>query len=400
MVPGSTRAGHLVQRPAGHFTFEPEALPPRGLVLSGAIYRTLSEADQAMGFLHGQVQSKPAAGSLLDLVCQQEAVASCQLEGSAVTLRDLLWWEFDGSRAQGLRCSRGDLRVCANYAALLREVPDVTTDSKTDPKAAPTVGATPVLRRSLSRLHGQLFRGVRGRDAQPGQIRTSEIWLGPRGSTLQTAHFVPPAPEHIPKHLSRLIAFATEDADLPPLARVAMISWQLETIHPFVDGSGRVTRLTLVRLLEETHGAAAKLLCPSLLLAKDLGEHFRRLQSVRHQGDWEGWLLHFGNLLRDSARAGSLALTERDAVLREHQEQILREQSTVRDTAMTLLQHLTSHPIVSVQRVAELCERTFANANLLVARLEALGILDEITGRQRHRRYVYKPFVALLKNPQ
>jgi len=131
-------------------------------------------------------------------------------------------------------------------------------------------------------------------------------------------------------------------------------------------------------------------------LAEDVGGYFRRLQSVRRDGDWEGWVLHFGTLLRDAARAGSVRLAHHDAVLREHEELIQREQPTVRETAIRLLHCLVAHPITSVQRVAEVCERTFANANLLVGRLEALGILQEITGRRRHRRYIYAPHAELL----
>lgn len=385
----AARAGRLLARPGGHFTYEPAPLPPAGLTLSGEIHRRLSEADRALGFLCGQVASRPRVAALVGLACQREAVASCRLEGSPVTLRDLLWWDFDGSRAEGLTCSRGDIRICANYAQTLREMPQHDGGD-----------ATPVLGKSLRQLHSQLFRGVRGRDERPGRFRQSEIWLGPRGSTPYTAHHVPPAPEHIPEHLARLLAFAVEDVALPQLARIALITYQLETIHPFVDGSGRVTRLALLGLLREIHQEGVQLLCPSVLLATDLGRHFHRLQRVRREGDWESWVLHFGTLLRDSARAGSALLVEEAGVLDNHEEQILRQEPTVRDTAIPLLRHLASHPIISVPQVAQVCGRSFANANLLVGRLEALGILTEITGRRRHRRYIYEPFVALLQAEQ
>ncbi len=382
----SLRAGYLLDQPGGYATFEPASLPPTDLALDGATHRCLSEADRELGFLHGQVAARPGSGATMDLACLREAVASCRLEGSQVTLPDMLWWDFDGANAaKSLSSPRGDLRVCANYAAILRRL--------SEPDGSE---ATPMLGKSLHHLHGQLYRGVRGRDARSGQTRRSAIWLGPQGSTLKTAHYVPPAPEHIPEHLARLLAFAVNDVDMPPLARIALITWQLESIHPFVDGSGWVTRLTLVRLLSETHGIASRLLCPSIPLAEDVGGYFRRLQSVRRDGDWEGWVLHFGTLLRDAARAGSVRLAHHDAVLREHEELIQREQPTVRETAIRLLHCLVAHPITSVQRVAEVCERTFANANLLVGRLEALGILQEITGRRRHRRYIYAPHAELL----
>lgn len=381
----SPRAGRRLPRPAGHFTFEPAPLPPVGLLIDGTLHRTLSAADREMGFLHGQVAARPEASALVDLACRREAVASCRLEGSPVTLRDLLWFELEGRRADVTTCPRGDVRICANYADILRQ------------DDAGGKGATPVLRASLCALHQRLYRGVRGRDERAGRIRTAEIWLGPRGSTLATAHFVPPAPEYIPEHLVKLLAFAVDDVALPPLARLALIACQLESIHPFVDGGGRVARLTLLGLLAQTHGPAARLLCPSVLLAQDVGGHFRRLQRVRHDGDWEGWLHHFGTLVLAAAQAASAIIASSDAVLREHIERIRSEQPTIRDTGTRLLRHLASQPLVSVPHVAKVCGRTFANANLLVGRLEALGLLTEITGRQRHRRYVYAPFVALLQ---
>ncbi len=381
----SPRAGHLLRRPAGHTTFEPASLPPEGLHVNGALHRVLSAADLKLGYLLGQAAARPQSASLVAMACRREAVASCRLEGSTVTLKDLLWFELDGVRADTLSCPPGEVRVCLNYAAILLEDTEEVAD------------ATPVLRASLCALHQRLYRGIRGRDERSGHIRNAEIWLGPRGSTLQTAHYVPPAPEHIAEHLARLVVFAVDDAALPPLARLALIIGQLESIHPFVDGSGRVTRLTLLRLLSQVHGPASRLLCPSVLLAQDVGGHFRRLQRIRHAGDWEGWIHHFGCLVRDAAAAAADILTTTDDVLREHIDKIQHEQPTIRETGTRLLRHLASQPLVSVQHVAEVCGRTFANANLLVRRLQALGLLTEITGRQRHRRYVYKPFVDLLQ---
>ncbi|MDA0333663.1 MAG: Fic family protein [bacterium] len=381
----SPRAGYLLRRPAGHTTFEPATLPPEGLHLNGALHRVLSAADHKLGFLLGQAAARPQSASWVAMACRREAVASCRLEGSTVTLGDLLWFELDGVRADTLSSPPGELRVCLNYAAiLLKDTEDVAA-------------ATPVLRASLCALHQRLYRGVRGRDERSGHVRKAEIWLGPRGSTLQTAHYVPPAPEHIAEHLARLVAFAEDDGALPPLARLALIICQLESIHPFVDGNGRVTRLTLLRLLSHVHGPAARLLCPSVLSAQDVGGHFRRLQQIRHAGDWEGWIHYFGCLVRDAATAAADVLTTADDVLREHIDRIRHEQPTIRETGTLLLRHLASQPLVSVQHVAEACGRTFANANLLVRRLEALGLLTEITGRQRHRRYVYSPFIDMLQ---
>lgn len=381
----SPRAGRLLARPAGHNTFEPSSLPPSDLGWTPGLFSTLSSAERELGFLYGQVAARPESAALAALACRREAVASCQLEGSTVTLADLMWYELDGRRADALTCKPGDARICLNYANVLQD------------GAAADTSEHPLLRRSLGALHGQLYRGVRGRDDRAGALRTTEIWLGPKGSTARSALYVPPAPEHIAEHLARLLGFAVEPTPMPPLAQLALIMYQLESIHPFVDGSGRVARLTVFRLLAQQHGPAARLLCLSTELAEDVGGHFRAAQRVRLEGDWEGWIAHVGQLLLRAAQAGTRSLERGVRMLQEHQVLVRTEEPTVGDTAITLLAHLASHPLVSVQMVARVCGRTYANANLLVRRLESLGLLREITGRQRHRRYVYDPYLALLQ---
>lgn len=380
MRPESTPAGEWVSRPGGHRTFEPAPLPPRHLPLTGPMLRALSTADRHLGRLEGQVAARPTSEALADLACLREAVASSRLDGSSVTLRDLLWWELDGARAKALTGPRGEVRIAANYARSLRDAAE-----------SPAPAAGDLLRRtSLCSLHARLFRGIRGRDESPGRLRCTEIWLGPRGSTLHTAHYVPPAPQTLETHLQQLLTFAVDDdLALPPLARAALLLAQLESIHPFVDASGRVTRLVWLDFLRRTHGPGVRLLCPSAYLARDVGTHFDRLQRVRLKGDWAGWIVHVAQVLTSAARSEEERLTRLDDVLQEHDELLQRHEPGMRAPGKVLLDYLARRPIVSVQRVAEVCERTFANANVLVARLEDLGLMEEITGRRRHRRYLW-----------
>lgn len=384
----STPAGTYLARPGGHYTFEPAPLPRR-LELTAGTHAALSEADRALGFLHGQTAGRDRARAVLGMACRREAVASCALEGSDISLRDLLWWEQDGARAAGLQDRRGSARICANYAAILGSMLEEPVDHEQDAGA-------PVSRKRLCTDHSRLFRGLRGREERPGRIRDTEIWLGPVRSTARSAHFVPPAPEHIATHLDRLQEFLRTDVALPPLAKVALVAYQLETIHPFVDGSGRVARLCLVHLLRSVHGQWPQLLCPSVRLAADIGEHFRQLQGLRRGGDWDAWIRYFARCLRDAAEGSTTTVAAAEEMLREHENLVGQRMPGLTASAISLLRVLASKPLVAVADVAVICGRTYANANVLVGRLEALGLLVEITGRRRHRRYVYTPYAGIL----
>ena len=365
--------------------YEPPPLPPPGLRLDDAAYRALSEADRALGFLHGRIEARNTARDLVAMACRREAVASCRLDGSRITLRDLLWWEVDGNKADRLGASRGEARICSNYAAALRSMLPGSSGEGEEMEV--------ISRRGLSSIHRSLFKGLRGRDDRPGQFRNTPIWLGPAGSTIATAHFVPPRPQGMAAHIERLQAFWRSDSPLPPLARVALAYLQLESLHPFVDGSGRVSRLCLVRMLQSVHGPWPQLLVPSETMAAEIGDHFQQQQRVRQEGDWEGWIRYFAHRLREAAEAGVDRLARMDAAVREHEARINEHMTGLRTTAGGLLRELVSHPLITVSDVAGICGRTFANANLLVGRLEKLGLLREITGRRRNRRFLYSPYL-------
>ena len=362
--------------------FEPTPLPPPGLRLNGVTHRALSEADRALGFLYGQIAARETARDLIGMACRREAVASCQLDGSRITLRDLLWWELDGNKADRLGVPGGEARICANYAeaigSMLPKVNQVQEEA--------------VSQGGLCALHKAIFSRLRGRDDRPGEFRRTIIWLGPAGSTAATAHFVPPLPQSIPEQVDRLQAFWRSETPLPPLARIALVFLQLESLHPFVDGSGRVSRLCLLRLLHSAHGPWPQLLTPSAAMAADLGEHFRYQQRARLLGEWEGWIRYFARRLEEAAEAAAGRLERMDAELQEHEARVAQHMAGLRQTARALLRELVSRPLITVSDVARICGRTFANANLLVGRLEELGLLQEITGRRRNRRFLYSAY--------
>ena len=361
-----SRAGEYLEQQAGYRAYLPRDLPPAPpLTMEAPLVGILCAAERSLGRLTGYAETLADPGGLAQLALRAEAVISGRLDGAAVSLTDLLLWELDGRHGLDReQLFRGEVRMAGN---------GVDAENWGLRQVAGGDGISTVL---MMQLHARLFKGLRGRESGAGQLRRAEIWIGPSGSTLATAAYVPPPPDMVPDLMRSLERFIQADApSLPPLVGAACIYYQLEAIHPFLDGSGRLARLMIPLILHREGVALPQLLGLSACFARDRTEHFRRLQLVRERGDWESWVLHFGTLLRDSARAGSALLVEEAGVLDNHEEQILRQEPTVRDTAIPLLRHLASHPIISVPQVAQVCGRSFANANLLVGRLEALGIV-------------------------
>lgn len=253
----------------------------------------------------------------------------------------------------------------------------------------------PVSVRLIREIHAQLLDGVRGGRLQPGELRHSQNWIGPPGCTLATASYVPPPHEEVPQALGDLERFLHGDDDLPPLVKIALAHVQFETIHPFLDGNGRVGRLLITFLLTECGVLHKPVLYLSHFFRQHRQAYYEHLQAVRDGGDWEAWL---GFFLRGVIEvAGEATETARRI-------QLLREQHR---TAITdrlgrgaanghrVLESLFDRPILTVADVRELTGITYAAANNLVARLVELGVLVEMTGYSRNRRFRHEAYVRL-----
>jgi Fic family protein len=256
----------------------------------------------------------------------------------------------------------------------------------------------PVSVRLIREIHAELMQGVRGGRLQPGELRTSQNWIGPAGSTLATASFVPPPPHELPQALGELEKFLHRDDGLPPLVKIALAHVQFETIHPFLDGNGRVGRLLITFLLTEC-GVLHK---PVLYLSHHFKQHrqsyYDHLQAVRDHGDWEAWLAFFLRGVIDVA--GEAAATARRILqLREqHRSAITEHLGRAAGNGHKVLESLYHRPIVAVADVQQLTGTTFAAANNLVSRLVQQGVLQEMTGYARNRRFRYAPYIALFND--
>lgn len=378
--PPSARAGRYIRQPAGHRAFVPAPLPPEPAIrLEGELQGLLSDADRALGRLDGSIQTLPNPDLFVLMYVRKEAVLSSQIEGTQSSLQDLLAAEAD---LFGGHHEPRDVDEVVNYVAAMNHglvrLPDL-----------------PVSIRLICEIHARLLGGVRGAHRTPGELRRSQNWIGPGGCTLAEATFVPPPPDQVPDALGQLERFLHEENSLPLLIRIGLAHAQFETIHPFLDGNGRIGRLLITFLLCEKHVLQKPVLYLSHWFKQHRQTYYDRLQSVRDNGDWEAWLAFF---LRGVATVSEQATetARRILALREQHRTIITDHfGRAAANGHRVLESLYRRPIVSVKQVREMTRTTSPAANDLVRRFVDQHILVEITGFARNRRYRYDDYVQL-----
>ena len=343
--------------------------------------RAVVDADRALGRLDGSVLTLPNPDLFVFMYVRKEAVLSSQIEGTQSSLQDLL-------AAEALLLNPD----------LPRDVDEVINYVRAMKHGLSRLPELPVSVRLIREIHAELMHGVRGGRLQPGELRTSQNWIGPAGCTLNTATFVPPPHPMIPEVLGELEKFLHSENDLPPLVKIALAHAQFETIHPFLDGNGRVGRLLITFLLTE-HGVLHKpVLYLSHYFKQYRQEYYEHLQGVRDHGAWEAWLAFF---LHGVAEVAIEAADTAGRILQlreQHRSTITDRLGRAAGNGHKVLEALFDHPIVTVKDVQKLTGTTYAAANALVSRLVDVGILSEITGYARNRRFRYAPYIALFSD--
>lgn len=379
----TARAGSYRRQAAGYRAFIPAPLPPEPPVrLSGDLHTLLSQADRAIGRLDGSVQTLPNPDLFVFMYVRKEAVLSSQIEGTQSSLQDLLAAEaelFTGAARPG------DVDEVVNYVGAMNH-------------GLARLPTLPISVRLIREIHERLLRGVRGGRLTPGELRRSQNWIGPGGCTLQEATFVPPPPEEVPTALADLERFLHQQDEIPMLVKIGLAHAQFETIHPFLDGNGRVGRLLITFLLTEGGVLHKPVLYLSHYFKRHRQMYYDRLQAVRDNGDWEEWLAFY---LRGVAEVSTEATETARRILalrEEHRAAITSSLGRAAGNGHRVLESLFDRPIVSVKEVQEVIGTTFAAANTLVARLADLDILAEITGYARNRRFRYEPYVRLFSD--
>lgn len=301
-----------------------------------------------------------------------------RIEGTQATLRDVVTFEATGRSERP-----DDVREVCNYVDALEHARVQIADPD----------GLPLSVRLLRDTHRLLMQGVRGEDKKPGEVRRSQNWIG--GTRPGNAHFVPPPPEEVPDTLSALERWLYVDSDLPPLVRAGLAHAQFETIHPFLDGNGRIGRLLIALLIEHWGLLDRPLLYLSIAFRRNQQEYYGRLTAVRTGGDWEGWIRFFLECVRDAAEDGvRVAEALHSVVARDRRRLLASEQATV--AAIRLLDLLPSNPVVDVRNVGELLGMTPPTARKAIELLESLAVLVEFTGRLRGRFYAYHEYLDIL----
>jgi Fic family protein len=376
------RAGRYIAQEAGYRAFIPAPLPPDPPVALGTgLQALLSRADYALGRLDGAVLTLPNPDLFVLMYVRKEAVLSSQIEGTQSSLQDLLAAEaaiLDPERPADVHEVLGYVRAMNHGLGRLDELP--------------------VSSRLIREIHAVLMEGVRGGRLTPGEFRTSQNWIGPAGGTLADAAFVPPPAHEVPGAVSELERFLHRDDALPPLVKVGLAHAQFETIHPFLDGNGRVGRLLIAFLLTEQRLLSRPVLYLSHYFKRHRQAYYDRLQAVRDEGDWERWLAFFlegvAEVAHDAAQTAHRILLMRE----EARSEITEHFGRAAGNGHRVLDRLFDQPIVTVANVRDWLGVTHAGANNLVKRLEALEILREFTGYARHRRYRFEPYLRLFED--
>lgn len=379
----TNRAGRYLRQPTGYRAFIPAPLPPDPpLDLDGPLRDTLSAADYALGRLDGAVLTLPNPDLFVFMYVRKEAVLSSQIEGTQSSLQNLLAAEaqlFDPDTPK-------DVAEVANYVRAMNH-------------GLARLAELPVSVRLIREIHAELLQGVRGGRLQPGELRTTQNWIGPAGCTLHEATFVPPPPQEVPQALADLERFLHTGNGLPPLVQVGLAHAQFETIHPFLDGNGRIGRLLITFLLTEKRLLSKPVLYLSHYFKQHRDEYYDRLQAVRDAGDWEGWLAFFLDGVIEVSREATQTAAAILRMREDYRARITERMGRAAANGQRVMDRLFDHPIVTVATVREWLGLTPAGANQIVARLAGIGLLREITGYARNRRFRFEPYLRLFEEP-
>ncbi|MEY2777315.1 MAG: hypothetical protein RLY30_1413 [Pseudomonadota bacterium] len=370
----STTLGEVVQ------AFVPDSLPPKNPALALEVYQALNrKAEMALARLSGVSGLVPSVDWLLYSAIRKEALLTSQIEGTQATLTDL----FDEEAGFKVR-NADDVEEVTNYLRAFRLVQEQLRDPK----------GLPISVRLLCDAHRLLLNGVRGAGKQPGELRRSQNWIG--GTRPGNAVFVPPPPDNVAQLLTDMERFIHDGVtDLPPMVKVAIIHAQFETIHPFLDGNGRIGRLLIATLFEHWGLLSEPLMYLSGYLKQHQAEYYRRLSNIRTEGDWESWVAFFLEGVCVAAADAEHSIIEVASLVAADRKRLLQSPKAG-PASYRLFEMLPMMPRFTIERVRQQLNTSFPTATAAVKALEDLGIVTEMTGQKKNRSYSYQAYVELL----
>lgn len=374
------RAGHLITSLSGEMaykSFVPTPLPPKpSIELTEDMINLLIKANSQLAVLESIATRIPNVELFISMYVRKEALMSSQIEGTQAALEDVL-----------------DPMIEANTN---RNVADVVNYIKATEFAIKRLHELPLCNRLIKETHAVLMEGVRGQEKSPGEFRRSQNWIGGQGSTLKNARYIPPSPDDMIEAMSDLEKYINADDELDALIRAALIHYQFETIHPFLDGNGRVGRLLITLFLMEKKVLSTPALYISYFLKKNRVEYYDRMTEVRAKGNYEQWVTFFLRALLESAEDATATIDELIA-LHDKNAAVISGMGRAAKNAMLVFEYLEANPIIEIRKTAEALSITFNTASSAVKRLTDAGILVQTTNASRNRTFAYEDYLSILR---
>ncbi len=376
-----SRSGRYVSQLQGYKAFIPSSLPPKPpLKVDKKLQKKLEQSKNLLARLDGMSDVMPNIDLFIAMYVKKEALLSSQIEGTQASLENVL--EFEQGTISSSASNIDDIGEVVNYIKALNQ-------------GIKKLKKLPMSLRLVKELHAILLKGVRGKEKTPGEFKKTQNWIGPANCTLKDAIFVPPPPEEALKALGNLEVYIHKDTTYDDLINCALIHYQFETIHPFLDGNGRLGRL-LITFYFIWKGVLQKpLLYLSYYFKKHRQEYYDRLNFTRNKGDYEQWVDFFLTGVIETAQS-AIENTKKIVHLHDKHEKLLWKNKISSPLAVILLEKIFYHPIFSIGMIQKKLGVSFQSAVTLVQQFEDIGIIKEVTGKKRGKRYVYTQYLKIL----
>lgn len=375
------RAGHYISNMTGEAAYQsfcPAPLPPKpALDISDDILRLLIEASRNLQKLDMASQLIPSTELFVSMYVRKEALLSSQIEGTQCTLEDVLDPELD---------------INTNL-----DVADVINYVKATQYALEQLEKLPICNRLLRSIHAVLMEGVRGQEKNPGEFRRSQNWIGSAGCSLKNARYIPPNVEDMKAAMSKLEKYINENQEYDPLVQAALIHYQFETIHPFLDGNGRIGRLLILLYLMEQKLLSKPVIYVSYFLKKNQIEYYDRISEVRRSGSYEQWVRFFLEAV-SAAAVDAMESIEQLSALHDQNLKLIPKATRSKDNVRAVFVYLEQHPIIDIKHTASALGVSYNTVSAAVKKLIALDILRETTNAARNRVFAYEKYLAILRD--
>lgn len=374
------RSGEFVKNLSGdssYLSFKPSPLPPEpALEINSNMVSKLVEANRELVKLDTAAKFIPNTDLFISMYVRKEALISSQIEGTQCTLDDVLDPELDTN-------SNLDVADVINYVQATNY-------------AIEQLKTLPLCNRLLREVHRELMQGVRGQEKNPGEFRTSQNWIGPANCSLKDARYIPPNKDDMLTAMSDLEKFMNENNDYDALIRIALIHYQFETIHPFLDGNGRIGRLMILLYLIEQKLLSYPVIYISYFLKKNQIEYYDRISEVRRSGNYEQWVIFFLEAVSAAAK-DSLETIEQLSALHDKNIALLPKTNRKKDNVRILFDYIEKYPIIDIRHTSQALDVSFNTVSNAIRKLQELGILTETTNSARNKVFAYSEYLDILK---